>query len=450
MRYRKNLICIFCLMISLTNSNGQITPKQDDLKVKMDSLYSQILKDSILVTGWYYIIDTENGFKRQLDKSDETYYIDPRPIVIKDNFSKTEIYETDFKGAYTDYVGLTIRLDETGSDSWAIATERAINKRLALIINNKLVNAPQVNAQITSGLTALNRVEYSKMEIEKFKNLIDKYSQVSTPIKKNTMCYNFLANEDLKSLGLSLLGGVLVILLYRLYLYLRKKLKSFRYKKIFGKDINNDFFIVYGKMLLKTPYDSVGKVEKWPYVKSNGASFRISEPVSFTETKSAKYISDSIAKNTKSASIIISDEEIKNKLDISYCSLGGYNNHKTVDVLKADNNYYVDIDISNGAKVVSKIMTTNSYSIDKVHDYAVIIKLKNKNFPDRTQICVAGLGESGTSGASWFLANKWKELLKRAKRNDFGCIIRVEFGKDESAEIVEMITQKDYKRLNSK
>lgn len=264
------------------------------------------------------------------------------------------------------------------------------------------------------------------------------------------MSSNLVPNQDLKSLGINLLGGVLVILLDRLYLYLRSKLKSFQYKKIFGKDINDDFYIVYGKMLLKTTYNNAGQVEQWPYAKSNGASFRMSEPVSFTETKSAKYISDSIAKNTKSASTIISDEEIKNKLDISYCSLGGYNNHKTIDVLKAENNFYVDIDISNNAQVVSKVNKLIAYSIDKAHDYAVIIKLKNKNFPNRTQICVAGLGESGTSGASWFLANKWKVLLKKAKRDDFGCIIKVEFGKDESAEIVEMVTQKDYKRLINK
>jgi len=264
------------------------------------------------------------------------------------------------------------------------------------------------------------------------------------------MCSNLVPNQDLKSLGINLLGGVLVILLDRLYLYLRTKLKSFQYKKIFGKDINDDFYIVYGRMLLKTPYNNTGQVEQWPYAKSNGASFRMSEPVSFTETKSAKYISDSIAKNTKSASTIISDEEIKNKLDISYCSLGGYNNHKTIDVLKAVNNFYVDIDISNNAQVVSKVNKSIAYSIDKAHDYAVIIKLKNKNFPNRTQICVAGLGESGTSGASWFLANKWKVLLKKAKRDDFGCIIKVEFGKDESAEIVEIVTQKDYKRLINK
>ena len=263
------------------------------------------------------------------------------------------------------------------------------------------------------------------------------------------MINNLLATEDLKSLGINLLGGVLVIIMDRLYLYLNKKCKSVRYKKIFGNDINSEFYIVYGKLLLKKPYNSEGKEENWPYTKSNGGIFNISEPVSFIETKSAKYLSDSIAKNTNSTALIISDDEIKSKLDISYCSLGGYNNHKTIDILNAENNYYFDF---TGVKIVSKIDTTITYNIDKGHDYAVIIKLKNKYFPKKTQICVAGLGESGTSGASWFLANKWRELLKKTNGSDFGCIIRVEFGKDESAEIMKIITKKDYNkaiRLNS-
>ena len=65
------------------------------------------------------------------------------------------------------------------------------------------------------------------------------------------MINNLLATEDLKSLGINLLGGVLVIIMDRLYLYLNKKCKSVRYKKIFGNDINSEFYIVYGKLLLK-------------------------------------------------------------------------------------------------------------------------------------------------------------------------------------------------------
>ena len=156
----------------MINCNGQNTSKQTDFKTKIDSVYSNILEDSTLVTGWYYINDTKKGFERKLDKSNQSYFIDPKPIVIKDNFISIEIFKSHFKG-YPDYIGLKIMLDEYGTNAWSIATENAIHRRLALIINNKLVHAPLVNAQIPNGMTVLNRTEYSKKDIEKFKLMID-------------------------------------------------------------------------------------------------------------------------------------------------------------------------------------------------------------------------------------------------------------------------------------
>jgi len=57
-------------------------------------------------------------------------------------------------------------------------------------------------------------------------------------------------------------------------------------------------------------------------------------------------------------------------------------------------------------------------------------------------MCTAGLGEWGTSGSAWFLAMKWKELLKRSKGRDFGAVIRVRQGQDESAEIIDFVVRK--------
>ena len=254
-------------------------------------------------------------------------------------------------------------------------------------------------------------------------------------------------DADYKSLFLNILGGALLIILDRLWLYFKHIFNCLRYKWVFGNDINSDFSIVYAKFKLKPNF----KEDDFNYYKPgiDDSHFKISEVVSFTETKSAKYISDSIAKNTKHASKIISDNEITDKVNISYCSLGGRSNYKTNDILDADNNYYFNFDIVK-SQIFSKIDSLKSFTINNDYDYAVIIKLKNKSFPDKTQICVAGLGEWGTSGASWFLANKWKILLKKAWWREFGCVIRVKHGKDESAEIIEMITYKDYKRFISK
>ena len=126
---------------------------------------------TILYTGWYYIVDTDNGFKRQLDKSTDTFFIDPKPIVVAKNFTTFEIYESNAGGQK--YIGLTMRLDEAGTENWSVATEKAIGKQLALILDNRLLHVAKVNSQITAGVTALNRGDYSRAELENFKTIIE-------------------------------------------------------------------------------------------------------------------------------------------------------------------------------------------------------------------------------------------------------------------------------------
>lgn len=163
---------IFCILLSTVSCSGQ---KQSDKnkQVDLNSIYEKNKKDSVLATGWYYITENETGFKRQLDKSDEIYYIDPKPIIVKEHFDKLEIFETNFHGQYEDYIGLSIRINKKYIDLWADATEKSIGKRLGLIIDNILVSAPQVNARIEGGMTSLNRGIYTREELEAFKSLIE-------------------------------------------------------------------------------------------------------------------------------------------------------------------------------------------------------------------------------------------------------------------------------------
>lgn len=126
---------------------------------------------TILYTGWYYIIDSPNNFKRQLDQSDEGYYLHPKPIVTAKNFSSIEIYES---GSLTKKnLGLTIRLDKEGVKNWSYATLKATGNKLAFILDNRLLQVSLVNSQITDGITALNRGIYSKQELENFKIIME-------------------------------------------------------------------------------------------------------------------------------------------------------------------------------------------------------------------------------------------------------------------------------------
>jgi hypothetical protein len=123
---------------------------------------NQIRKqDSLLITGWYYLVDSGNGFKRQLDRDSNFYFIDPSPIVTAKDFETLEIYES----VYGD-LGLSMKLNESSIDIWTKATEKSINKRLAFVLNDKLLHVPNVNSVIPNGMTAINRGIYTKKELE--------------------------------------------------------------------------------------------------------------------------------------------------------------------------------------------------------------------------------------------------------------------------------------------
>ena len=133
-------------------------------------------QDSILKTGWYYVSESETNYKRQLDKTSEFYFIDPNVIVPVEQFDKLELTESKYDNEK--YPMIIIRFDSKGTDNWSIATEKSIGGKLALIINDKLVIVPKVNAQITAGVSAINRSDYSKQDInEIFKTIENKLNE---------------------------------------------------------------------------------------------------------------------------------------------------------------------------------------------------------------------------------------------------------------------------------
>lgn len=165
------LILFFALTLTgCTNNDSQAKVSDTAMQhfaetTKPDSTY--------LYTGWYYVTNNENGFKRQLDKSAETFFIDPTPIVTAKNFTTFEIYESNPDRNGEKYLGLAIQLDKTGTENWSIATEKAIGNYLAFILDDQLLHISFVNSQITLGVTALYRGDYSREELEKIKSIIE-------------------------------------------------------------------------------------------------------------------------------------------------------------------------------------------------------------------------------------------------------------------------------------
>ena len=115
-----------------------------------------------LVTGWYYVVEPGEGVKRILDGDTSAYWLAPEPIVTAKQIATFELYKSNFDSSW----GLTMKLDETGAESWRQATANSVGGRLALVVRNKLLCAPQVMAEIPSGISALNRGIYSKGELK--------------------------------------------------------------------------------------------------------------------------------------------------------------------------------------------------------------------------------------------------------------------------------------------
>ena len=156
-----------------SRKNARITIPDHEHHIK-DSPAMLKFDSAILYTGQYYVGDSLNGYKRQLDRSDETYYIDPKPIVTAENFKRLEIFESGLPGKK--YLGLGMRLDKKGAKSWAYATDRSSKThiKLAFILDNRLLYVAQAESEITGGMTALNRGIYTREELENFKTMIQR------------------------------------------------------------------------------------------------------------------------------------------------------------------------------------------------------------------------------------------------------------------------------------
>lgn len=251
-------------------------------------------------------------------------------------------------------------------------------------------------------------------------------------------------DPDIKAILFNVLGGIIVSLLTWTVIRLYDRLTAVRFKRIFGNESIKDIKLVYGRMVLQPCYDENRKIRTHPFTKPGGSmGYRVTSILSDTEAISMKYLSDSFAKNTKESPLLTSDEDLSEKINISYLALGGLNNKKSIEVLESEENIFYRFtanDTGHIDRIVSVIDKKESYQITKTTDFALIIKTIPTQFPSRIHFCIAGIDEAGTRGAAYYLSTKWEEILKKTKGKEFGIIIKVKNGIDESAELVRCVS----------
>jgi hypothetical protein len=151
------------------------------------------------------------------------------------------------------------------------------------------------------------------------------------------------------------------------------------------------------------------------------------------ELRAVAYVGSALSLDGGIASKVIADDLIAGKLDIDFISFGAMSNLLTLNAFSNPANQFVDYDRKSGF-FVSKKDGQRLCDVRKGCDYGVILKIHPEQFPKRTWIVCAGIGEWGTSGSAWFLAHKWRDLAKDLKNSDqFACVIEVTPGQDESA-----------------
>lgn len=206
---------------------------------------------------------------------------------------------------------------------------------------------------------------------------------------------------------------------------------------IFGNDVFGNFRVIFPQLTLNASYDSNGNYNQFPFLTADKENnVRVEAPVPMIEVQGTADIATTINKISGHLPKVVSDEETKYELDISYCSLGGAT-VKTKQLMGSnDNTFYKFAHDPQDAFVIDIEDQSVIFRPNEKYDYAIILKINPSRFKNRVQICVAGVGEWGTSGGCWYFANRWNELEEKFREKEFGAIIRVEKNYRQSGELI--------------
>lgn len=239
----------------------------------------------------------------------------------------------------------------------------------------------------------------------------------------------------------SVVGGAITVAVIEAAKGLVRRARRWRLRAVFGEEVSTgDIHLVYAHLSLSPIFDSAGQPVTHPYLKRrpraehSGTGISIQTPVSSCELRGAAYLSELFAREFGHGARLSSDESLEGRLDVAFISFGGpAPNYKTGDAIANNGNHFVAF---GPERLVSKKSGKDVFVRDQDFDYGLVMKIHPSQFPRKTWIVCAGFGEWGTSGAAWYLANKWREIYKYAGSGCFAIVVRVTGPQDESAEPV--------------
>jgi hypothetical protein len=266
---------------------------------------------------------------------------------------------------------------------------------------------------------------------------------------------NWVNGSDARAIVWNIIGGGIVIGIGWLCVKLRQWLHCRNLQRFLGFQFAPETVlrIAYGQLLLVLPSQN-NSVITHPYSKAPRfggpqplpGAISIQHPVSESEVRAAAYIASLIGIPAKVQTPVVSDVEVDQLLNSNFIAVGGIgSNYKTADILASSANIFIQM-LSNDLTLPTGESLPHSYPAGVERGF--ILRITSPQFPDRSWIVCAGLGEYGTSGSAWYLAHRWEKLVSLVDPDaqnlqfkpipDFCAIVTVTTGQDQSTTLAEL------------
>ncbi|GAB1473243.1 hypothetical protein MASR2M69_06840 [Bacteroidota bacterium] len=235
------------------------------------------------------------------------------------------------------------------------------------------------------------------------------------------------------SLFLNVLGGFIVAILTSIYIIVKNNIIGFKFKRLIGFNINK-YVIVYSELKYE---NRTSEGNNFVFTKEGiNQPFSSSFIIPSCESRAANYLNILFYKSLGKSVGLVTDASIKTTTSLPYCSIGGMNNYKSVEIIESLSNQFLSLE--RNSIIYNKSRIEDRFEFSSKYDLCAIIKIKAQG---NTKICVSGLGNGEHQEVLVFI-NKWKELKKYVKNKEFGAIVRVKHFSDDSAELIYVVNGK--------
>ncbi|WP_433680375.1 hypothetical protein [Nocardia sp. CA-119907] len=165
------------------------------------------------------------------------------------------------------------------------------------------------------------------------------------------------------------------------------------------------------------------------------------------EVRGLLYVFSVLQRHTGLLTDIRSDRDVVAHSDRPYISFGLTCNDCTRMYLESADRPLFTLNgtgAEGGSRVEQLELTDGSrYGSSGEHSIGVIARVRPSPdlHPDRFWIFCAGLGPRGTTAASWYLANSWSPLQRRAGDREFVAVVGVDRDSDDTARLEHLLIE---------